>query len=1499
MKKLALLASWLLISVFIFGQTQPLSLATNLPKSKTSISKSTPVLDVPSPNVAALLAEDEVNDKNGELFRIGTALTVNQDLISFGDWETLNNGSRKMTMIIKSSNAEAISLEFDDFHLPDGATFRAFNKDRWHFSKLYSSDANRNDDGFFLPMIFGDEIIIEITEPQNAIGQTIANLENVFYNYRETGNPLVEKINESDPCQVNVNCSPEGDNWQEENDGVARIYVVSGGGAGWCTGSLVNNTAQDCKPYFLTALHCGETTSAADMNNWVFYFGYEAPGCTNPGSAGTLDDNFVQSCFRVADSNDGGGTSGSDFLLVQLGNTGNEAATVNTLKSYNARWNGWDVNNTTSGDGVGIHHPSGDIKKISTYTSNLISTQWGSASGSHWRVTWSSTTNGYGVTEGGSSGSPIFRYTGSGGNEDSKIIGTLTGGSSFCTSPNNPDQYGKMSYHWNSNGGSNVEQLEPWLDPGNTGVTVMNGSYDPCSTPAVPVADFTANQTNVLEGATVQFTDLTSGVPTSWSWTISPGTAGVEWEYVNTTSATSQNPEVQFNTAGTYTVELTATNGQGSDTETKVDYITVNAIVCGDPLNTAYTMGFETGEDLTQWVVINANGDVNTGGNANTWGLYDFSTAPQAAHGGVNVAGYFYNDDATTPADDWIITGCMDLVAGATYTLSYWWTTDDAYAEDLEVFIGNDQTVAAMTTSLQDLNGIQDNTWNEEIITFTVPSNGEYYIGWHCTSAADQWYVSIDDINLSGVVSGLTITNAPGDVTIECDESTDPSNTGDLTASTGCTTPNNNVTITYADNITAGSCANSYTLERTWTATDNCGDTETHVQTITVEDNTAPVVTCGSSTDNINTNGGTASLPDYISTSAISDNCSANVDMTITQNPSAGTSLTAGTYSVDVTAVDECGNTSSCTVTVTVTNNEVITVTNNPGDVTIECDELTDPSNTGEMTATTSCGTGGLTITYNDNTTAGSCANEYTITRTWTATDNCGNTETHVQTITVEDNTAPVVTCGQSTDQINTGSGSANVPDYTSGSSFSDNCTATGNLLISQNPSAGTSLTPGTYTIDVMAEDECGNIGDCQVTLTIVNDNGITITTAPADLTIDCDESTDPSNTGQLMAQTSCTSGGGAVNITYSDVSDGQSCPETVTRTWTVTDNCGNTETYSQDITIDDLTAPTANPMSQINVECAADIPSADINLVTGESDNCTVNPTVTFSGDVSNGLSCPETITRTYIVTDDCGNQTSITQTIVVEDITAPTASNPAGVNVSCIGDVPTPDPNIVSGSDNCSSTVTVTHLGDVSDGQSCPETITRTYRVADDCGNFTEVDQLISVNDDVNPSITCTDTQDTVFTSEGNQLDNYTATANVSDNCTTNPQVTQSPSAGSALSLGANTVTLTVTDDCGNESSCTIEVMYEDDASLESEDSNLISLYPNPVSDNLTVDFGQLVSEASLTLYDANGRLVVSKKAHNTNTYTFSLSQYAKGLYTVVIQSNGSQTIHKLSKQ
>ena len=537
--------------------------------SKQIFDKNIPLTIISAPEMNAIHAEDLERDKNGVLYRIGVNRPANISLNNTGIWKTLPNGDRQWQMHIKSPGAEAISFLFEVFKIYGGTTL---NIQDISGKALHNTLTSKDVESHFMQnaaLWFGDEMIMTIYEPAYTKSSEIF-IDRIIYNYRATGNPNAQKINESEACEVNVNCSPVGNNWQDEKRGVARIYVVEGGGAGWCTGSVVNNTALDCKPLFLTALHCGVSATAGNMNQWKFYFRYEAPTCTNPSVAGTLDDYFITGCVRLADSNDAGGDSGSDFLLVQMGSIANQAATITTMKSanFNCYWNGWDANNTATTGGAGIHHPAGDIKKISTFNGTTVSTTWGgSVSNTHWRLTWSANSNGHGVTEGGSSGSPLFN------NSSGRIIGTLTGGGSFCTALNSPDSYGKMSYHWTSNGTPNNERLKTYLDPGNTGLLVLNGSSDPCTAvnPTVPVAQFSATPTTVNSGGTVSFTDLSTGSPTSWAWTIS----GSGWSYTGGTSATSQNPQVIFNTVGQYTVTLVASNSMGSDNEVKSNYITV------------------------------------------------------------------------------------------------------------------------------------------------------------------------------------------------------------------------------------------------------------------------------------------------------------------------------------------------------------------------------------------------------------------------------------------------------------------------------------------------------------------------------------------------------------------------------------------------------------------------------------------------------------------------------------------------------------------------------------------------------------------------------------------------------------------------------------------------------------------------------------------------------------------------------------------------------------
>ena len=260
----------------------------------------------------------------------------------------------------------------------------------------------------------------------------------------------------------------------------------------------------------------------------------------------------------------------------------------------------------------------------------------------------------------------------------------------------------------------------------------------------------------------------------------------------------------------------------------------------------------------------------------------------------------------------------------------------------------------------------------------------------HVTCAA-PWHFETED------TTPPTIT-CPADVTVECDESTDPANTGTATATDNC---DPDPVISYTDDVTPGVCPQEWVITRTWTATDASGNPAScHPdQIITVVDTTAPEITC-------------------------------------------------------------------------------------PADVTVECDESTDPSNTGTATATDNCDPDPVII-YADEVTPGACPQEWVITRTWTATDACENADSRDQVITVKDTIAPEITC-------------------------------------------------------------------------------------PADVTVECDESTDPSNTGTATATDNCDPDPA---IAFSDSVAPAPCPAdpnqfVIERAWTATDACGNANSNGQTITV-------------------------------------------------------------------------------------------------------------------------------------------------------------------------------------------------------------------------------------------------------------------------------------------------------------------------------------------
>ncbi|MCW3083838.1 MAG: hypothetical protein JWP12_1204 [Bacteroidetes bacterium] len=425
-----------------------------------------PVILMPAHDFSQDIKDAEAFEKAGNYPRFARHFDVNQTMLNAGTWTEVGNGDRVWRLDLKSKGALSTDLFFDNFFIPEGATLHVYTPDHKQVSGSYTSLDNQGNGLFSTEFLSGDEQTIEYFEPAAVRGQGSLRITQMAHQYRVL--PM------ADPCEVNIICSPEGDNWQDEKRGVCRVYVVEGSSAGYCSGTLINNTSLDCTRYILTAFHCGTGATTANFNSWKFYFNYEATTCTG-GDGGTLT-NVMTGCTKKADAGDGGGDSGSDFLLLQMTSTASPSWWPNVY------WNGWSNANTAPPAGsIGIHHPAGTNKKISMTTGTGTSTSWGgTVANTHWQIHWGGTTNGWGVTEGGSSGSPLF-------NLNSQVIGTLTGGGSYCNTTvaggqNQPDAYGKIAFDWVSNGTTAANQLKPWLDPGNTGAISLNGSYSPCTT---------------------------------------------------------------------------------------------------------------------------------------------------------------------------------------------------------------------------------------------------------------------------------------------------------------------------------------------------------------------------------------------------------------------------------------------------------------------------------------------------------------------------------------------------------------------------------------------------------------------------------------------------------------------------------------------------------------------------------------------------------------------------------------------------------------------------------------------------------------------------------------------------------------------------------------------------------------------------------------------------------------------------------------------------------
>jgi len=284
----------------------------------------------------------------------------------------------------------------------------------------------------------------------------------------------------------------------------------------------------------------------------------------------------------------------------------------------------------------------------------------------------------------------------------------------------------------------------------------------------------------------------------------------------------------------------------------------------------------------------------------------------------------------------------------------------------------------------------------------------------------------------------------------------------------------------------------------------------------------------------------------------------------------------------------------------------------------------------------------------------------------------------------------------------------------------------------------------------------------------LVNDSVPPILTMPADVTLECPADTRTNATGTATAIDDC----GAVTIYFTD-SPTNLCgnSQIISRAWIAIDSCGNTTTATQMITVQDTTPPVLSLPPNLTLECPADTQPANTGVATAQ-DNCGT-PTVTHSDLVTDGCGASKTIARTWTAVDECGNSSSLTQTIVVQDTTPPTVTV-RNIKVECAGDVPPPYPDLAAfraagntARDNSGPPLTFALINDTGLVGGCPGTVTRVYRVTDECGNFTDRSQTITVDDTIAPTIVC---PGPVTAECGDSIDPMAlGSATATDNCDT----------------------------------------------------------------------------------------------------------------------------------
>lgn len=546
----------------------------------------------PSIDLELAQAQDEVTDQYKETpYRFGIEHEVDINFFDEARAQDIKGDRQVWRMGIECPGAISVNFLLDQFYIPEGGELFVYSEDKVDLHGAFTHESNKESGIFPISIVKGDRIIMEYIEPVSGELASL-HISQIVHGYRPVANKWAERgpYGNSGACNINANC-PEGLPWEAQKRSVALI--LSGGFAA-CSGAMVNNTLQDETPYFLTANHC-----LGNPNNWVYVFNHETEGCT--GNTGPTNQTVSGGTLRAS-------SAGSDMALVELSN--------NVPAAYNVYFAGWDNSDSESAvtSAVGIHHPSGDLKKICFEDDAPYHNT--AAGAAVWYIDqWED-----GVTEPGSSGSPLFDQNG-------RIIGQLYGGAAACSgSVNNGqfDYYGRVGVSWNGSSSSN--RLVDWLDPNSSGAVTLDG-YGPND---VTYPNDVASQgiSNVpdllcdLAAFSPNFTLRNAGSNTLTSATIEYSYNGVAQMDINWTGSLAQGETESIAlaemtpSAGTNTIEVSVSNPNGGADDNSVNNNAVSTLESAAQGVQLFDITITTDDyaSETTWEVTNQGGGVIASG---------------------------------------------------------------------------------------------------------------------------------------------------------------------------------------------------------------------------------------------------------------------------------------------------------------------------------------------------------------------------------------------------------------------------------------------------------------------------------------------------------------------------------------------------------------------------------------------------------------------------------------------------------------------------------------------------------------------------------------------------------------------------------------------------------------------------------------------------------------------------------------------------------------------